>query len=233
MFQDLVEGFVARIYKNDFRQTMPYRLFIPKANNAATRYPLILWLHGASGLGTDNLRQISSTNAVGPRLFSSDAVQSKYPSFIFAPQGPPKGAWDATREPDLSADMTVALEIIDALEKEFSVDKSRIYAMGQSLGGYGTWDVISKQPDRFAAGVPLCGGGSVSRAPRLVKLPIWAFHGDIDATVSVSQSRNMIAAIKKAGGNPRYTEYENVGHDVWTRAFAEPGLVDWLFAQHK
>jgi predicted peptidase len=233
MLQDTVEGFVGRIYKNDFRQTMPYRLFIPKNYSNSLRYPLLLWLHGASGLGTDNLRQISSTNAVGPRLFSSDAVQSKYPSFIFAPQGPPKGAWDATREPELSGDMMLALELMDTLEKEFSIDTNRVYVVGQSLGGYGTWDVASKEPDRFAAAVPLCGGGSASRAPRLVKMPIWAFHGDIDATVSVSQSRNMIAAIRKAGGSPRYTEYENVGHDVWTRAFAEPGLVDWLFAQQK
>jgi predicted peptidase len=94
------------------------------------------------------------------------------------------------------------------------------------------WDLISNRPDRFAAAIILCGGGDPARAGRLVNLPIWVFHGSADPMVPVSEARNMIQAIQKAGGKPRYTEYKGAGHEIWSRVFAEPELVDWVFAQH-
>ncbi|MBA3354530.1 MAG: prolyl oligopeptidase family serine peptidase [Pyrinomonadaceae bacterium] len=112
-----------------------------------------------------------------------------------------------------------------------SVDSRRLYVMGMSLGGYGTWDIITRRPTTFAAAVPICGGGNASKAPLLAKTPIWAFHGDEDDSVSVSESRRMIAALKKAGGQARYTEYKGVGHNSWVRAFKEPDFLSWIFAQ--
>ena len=101
------------------------------------------------------------------------------------------------------------------------------------MGGIGTWNFIAARPDIFAAAIPLCGGGDVSRASVIAKIPIWAFHGSNDKSVPVTESRMMIAAVQQAGGNPRYTEYPGVGHEVWLKAFQEKGLVEWLFAQHK
>ena len=101
------------------------------------------------------------------------------------------------------------------------------------MGGGGVWDLIGRRPDLFAAAVPICGAGDSSIAPRLIHLPIWCFHGDADKLVDVQYARTMIAALKKAGGHPRYTEYPGVGHDSYVKAFAEPELSDWLFNQKR
>ena len=205
-------------------KTMPYRLFIPPAYDKARQYPLIIWLHGAGSVGNDNLKQISGASLRGTHTWIARQVQEKYPSFVLAPQSR-GGAWDA--------DLPTVLEVLTSIEKEFNIDTSRIYVAGQSMGGFGTWDFITERPDLFAAGIPLCGGGDPMRANVIARIPIWAFHGEADPTVPVTESRDMIAAIRKAGGNPRYTEYKGVGHEVWLKAFQEKGLVEWLFAQHK
>jgi predicted peptidase len=101
------------------------------------------------------------------------------------------------------------------------------------MGGNGTWHFITSRPELFAAAIPLCGWGNPNRANQIAQMPIWAFHGAADPTVPVAESQKMIAAIRQAGGNPRYTEYKGVGHEVWLKAFQEPGLVEWLFAQHR
>jgi predicted peptidase len=141
--------------------------------------------------------------------------------------------WDSSATKDPEGPAVLVLKILDLIKKEFSIDPSRIYVSGQSMGGYGTWDLITKRPDIFAAAIPLCGGGNTAIAANAARVSIWAFHGAVDETVSVNESRNMITAIRKAGGKPRYTEYPDVDHDVWNWAFLEPGLMDWLFAQRK
>jgi predicted peptidase len=128
---------------------------------------------------------------------------------------------------------SVVLGLRHSVKAEFNIDSRRIYIAGQSMGGIGTWNFIAARPDIFAAAIPLCGGGDVSRASVIAKIPIWAFHGSNDKSVPVTESRMMIAAVQQAGGNPRYTEYPGVGHEVWLKAFQEKGLVEWLFAQHK
>jgi predicted peptidase len=217
--QKLVDGFEARTYK-----TMPYRLFIPPAYDKARQYPLIVWLHGAGSVGSDNLKQISGASLRGTHTWIARQVQEKHPAFVLAPQSR-GGAWDA--------DFPTVLEVLISIEKEFNIDTSRIYVAGQSMGGFGTWHFITERPDLFAAAIPLCGGGDPMHAGVIAQVPIWAFHGEADPTVPVTESRDMIAAIRKAGGNPRYTEYKGVGHEVWFKAFQEKELVEWLFAQHK
>jgi len=123
--------------------------------------------------------------------------------------------------------------LIEALCKEYPIDKGRIYLTGLSMGGYGTWDLISRRPELFAAAIPVCGGGDPAQAEKLAKLPIWAFHGDADPLVPVERPRDMIAAIKKAGGEPKYTEYKGVGHDAWTPTYRDSKVLDWLFEQKK
>jgi len=105
--------------------------------------------------------------------------------------------------------------------------------MGLSMGGYGTWDMIQRNPQMFAAAVPICGGGDVTKAERIARLPVWAFHGNKDNVVPTSRSRDMIEAMRKAGGSPHYTESPGVGHGVWTVAFGDPELAKWLFAQRR
>ncbi len=228
-----LDGFAARTYRNG-RETMPYRLFVPNGYDGQKKYPLIVWLHGAGGAGQDNLRQIVGDQIAGTRTWTQPATQAKYPAFVLAPQtaegwsAQPKGS-----SPDaLSAPLLLVVGILDSLENEFSIDRHRIYVAGQSDGGYAVWDLITKRPERVAAAIAVCGGGDPARAARVATMPIWVFHGDADNVVPVIASRQMVAAINRAGGHPRYTEYKGAGHDVWKRAFAEPGLVDWLFAQH-
>lgn len=229
--QKNVDGFAARVYRNARAQSMPYRLFTPNGYNRQAKYPLILWLHGSGSVGTDNLKQISSASFRGTHLWTQPQNQAKYPAFVLAPQSP--AGWANFSSKDLGREMTLVLEILESLQGEFNIDSTRIYVAGQSMGGYGAWDLITKRPGLFAAAIPLCGGGDTTKAAAAAKTATWAFHGDADPTVPVTMSRDMIAAVRKAAGNPRYTEYKGVGHDVWVRAVREPGLVDWLFAQHR
>jgi predicted peptidase len=228
--QSNVDGFVARLYGNG-REAMPYRLFIPSGYEPQKKYPLIVWLHGAGGAGHDNLRQISGDQIPGTRTWTRPDNQTKYPAFVLAPQSP--GRWADGSRDALSAPLVLVVSVLELLKSQFSIDPQRIYVAGQSDGGYGVWELITKRPELFAAAIPVCGGGDPARAARVVKMAIWAFHGDADQTIPVTASRQMIAAVQKAGGHPRYTEYKGAGHDVWTRAFAEPGLTDWLFDQHE
>jgi predicted peptidase len=227
--QDNVDGFVARLYRNG-RETMPYRLFIPSGYDQQKKYPLIVWLHGAGGAGHDNLRQISGDQIPGTRTWTKPDNQAKYPAFVLAPQSP--GRWADIGHDVLSTPLLLVVGVLDSVQSQFSIDPHRIYVAGQSDGGYGVWDLIARRAELFAAAIPVCGGGDPARAARLARMAIWAFHGDADETIPVTASRQMIAAVNRAGGHPRYTEYRGGGHDVWTRAFAEPELIDWLFAQH-
>jgi predicted peptidase len=227
--QHTVDGFVARVYRNG-RKTMPYRLFLPTGYDAQKRYPLVVWLHGAGGMGRDNLRQISGDQLAGTRTWTTPEHQAKYPAFVLAPQS--AGDWADVNHDSLSAPLALVVGILDLLEGEFSIDPQRLYVAGQSNGGYGVWDLITKRPALAAAAVPVCGGGDPARAARAVTVPVWAFHGAADKSIPVTASRQMVAAIKKAGGHPRYTEYPGAGHDIWIRVFAEPELMDWVFAQH-
>jgi len=227
---DKVDGFDARIYKNNRREQMPYRLFIPSGYDKSKKYPVVIWLHGAGGAGNDNLLNISGDQVPGTRLWTKPENQSRHPAFVLVPQS--TGGWASSSVTQLSDEERLVIEILNKIKSEFSIDGKRIYLAGQSNGGFGTWDMISKRPELFAAAIPLCGGGNPNLASNLVFMPIWAFHGDQDMTIPVAESRNMIAAIKKLGGNPRYTEFKGIDHDIWVPAFKEPGLVEWLFAQH-
>ena len=127
----------------------------------------------------------------------------------------------------------LVLELVASLSKEFAIDSDRVYLVGQSLGGRGTWDLISKRPDLFAAAVPLCGDGSATRISKARAVPVWAFHGARDEVIPVTASRELVAALKAAGSSVKYTEYPDTGHNVWTRAFSEKDLAEWMFMQRR
>ena len=235
---DEPEVFTAETYRNARNQTMPYRLFTPPAYEKKNQYPLVVWLHGGAGRGSNNRNQISFGNVLGAHVWTTPENQTKHPCFVVAPQCPDNEVWSDVRDPvtnpiggEPSASLLLALEILRDLENKFRIDVRRLYVAGQSMGGFGTWSLIEAYPNMFAAAIPLCGGGDPTQATKLTKIPIWAFHGAKDETVSVEGSRSMIAAIRKAGGNPKYTEYPDVSHDVWTKAFNEPELLPWVFDQ--
>ena len=210
---------------------MPYRLFIPEGYDGRKRYPLVLWLHGGAGRGDDNLKQISGGNVIGSHVWALPENQSRHPCFVVAPQCPADGFWAATDTAKPTRHLRLTLELLEDLQRTFSVDARRLYVAGQSLGGFGTWAVISLRPNMFAAAVPVCGGGDESAAPKLTGTPVWAFHGERDEAVSVERSRRMVAAVRRAGGEPKYTEYKGAGHVIWDRVFREPELLSWVFAQ--
>ncbi len=169
-------------------------------------------------------------------------MREKFPCYIVVPQCPAEQKWvdwdwrqSFTQQPEKpAAPMVLALGLLDTLLKEFpDVDTDRLYITGISMGGYGTWDAVTRFPDRFAAAVPICGGGDPAKAAVIAKLPVWAIHGDADPAVQVDQTRRMIAAIKAAGGAPLYSEYPGVGHESWTPGYQEPELLPWMFAQRR
>ena len=221
----------------DGAQSMPYRLLVPPGYDKAQKYPLLLFFHGAGERGTDNEEQLKFPPTA---IFATADFQKAHPCFVLVPQCPQDQKWvdmpwDATsgvRPAEPSASMQLALGILDAVEAEFSIDRDRVYVAGHSMGGYATWDCVTRFPNRFAAAVPCCGGGDESTVTKEVtQVPLWAFHSADDPIVPVVRTRNMIEALRKAGGAPKYIEYTNAGHLIWARAFYEPGLFDWLFAQ--
>lgn len=235
--EGLEKNYEARTFKSDW--VMPYRLFRPEASG---KQPLIVYLHGSGGLGDDNLKQLGLGNIFGTRVWLLPDNQKKFPCYVLAPQtdrgwvryDPAKWA-SGTAEivPGLGEGARVVLEVIDSLKRELAIDERRIYVMGQSMGGAGTWNMITGRPGFFAAAVICCGSVSTEDGTGSVETPLWNFHGDSDNTVPVSVSRERMAARRKAGGKPLYTEYAGVDHNVWEWAFTEPELAKWLFSQRR
>lgn len=233
------ERYEARVYTNEKGEKLNYRLMQPAGYDAKaeTKYPLVLFLHGAGERGGDNAKQLVH----GAKDFASEANRVKYPCFVVFPQCPDDKKWvevdwtlDSHKQPaEESISLKLTREAIASLQKEFRVDDKRLYVTGLSMGGYGTWDMIARTSDVFAAAAPVCGGADEATAGRVTKLPIWAFHGDKDTAVKPERSRRMIAAIEKAGGKPRYTEYPGVGHNSWAQTYADPKFMEWLFAQKR
>ena len=169
--------------------------------------------------------QIISVNSAQTLLPFFPATGTNTRHFTLMPQCPKGFGWQSIDGP--------IYEIIKELESEFKIDEKRRYVMGISGGGYGSWYFITAKPEMFAAAIPICGGGDPSLAAKIANVPVWAFHGEDDNLVPVRFSREMIDGIKKAGGNPKYTEYPDAGHNIWNQVVSTPGLMDWLFEQKR
>jgi poly(3-hydroxybutyrate) depolymerase len=231
--------------------SMPYQLFRPSNYTTTIKYPLVLFLHGAGQAGTNG--DYGTLVYGAPTLFADDTNQAKHPCVIVAPQCP-GGSWmwvnwgwgeqncacriSVTGSPPgvaIFEPLKMAMDIVDTIIKKNSIDTTRIYVTGLSMGGWGTWDAITRFPNKFAAGVPICGGGDSSKAYRIVqgRVGVWAFHSQDDGTVPFSNSVCMIDAMTRAGGAPRHTWYSNLGHNSWDAAYSTPGLTDWVFSFSK
>lgn len=240
--------------------TMTFYLWVPANYNPNTKYPLVLLLEGGGERADPNKtaaqnRQVLLSDPYaevwGPGYPGPDdpGVQKNWPSFVVLPQvqAPayympvPANTGSYTLPAQPTPSLRMAKEIVDAVRKAYTgVDSSRLYVTGLSMGGYGTWAMIEYWPNEFAAAAPISGAGDPSRASELVNLPIWAFHSADDPIVPVSGSRDMIAAIRAAGGHPLYTEYTNYGHGAWVPTYSilgkpspVPNFFSWLFSQRK
>jgi predicted peptidase len=196
---------------------MDYLLFLPQGYEQSKQtWPLMLFLHGAGESGTD----MAKVKTHGPPKI----VETKpdFPFILVSPQSAGRG-WN---NDTLNA-------LLDDVIRNYRVDKSRVYLTGLSMGGFGTWSLAAAHPEKFAAIVPICGGGNTADAKKLATLPIWVFHGAKDPTVPVQRSREMVEAIKAAGGNIKYTEYPEAKHDSWTETYDNPELYTWLLSQKR
>lgn len=236
--QDLETIMKAEVYQDAASKTsLNYRIYLPDGIKDMKNCPLLVFLHGAGERGADNKKQL--THCIKDLV--SYSKEKKEPVIVVAPQCPDNMKWvnvdwsaPSNAMPEkMSVPMSLTMDILKSLAKEYPVDQKRIYIAGLSMGGYGTWDAIQRRPDYFAAAIPMCGGGDDQLAEKIKNVPIWAFHGDKDTAVKVERSRAMIEAIKKCGGSPKYTEYPGVGHNCWAATFRNPEVLAWLFAQKK
>jgi len=217
--------------------TLRYRLYIPRNYDCGEMYPLVLFLHGAGERGSDNEKQMT---VALPTIFA-DPSSPVYDSIVMAPQCPEGRQWVASdyetgtysiADTPETAVLENTLAALDEVIKEYNVDVDRIYVTGISMGGYGTWDLLSRHGARFAAGMPICGGGDPSYAKLLKRIPIRTFHGNADPAVPVSGTRKMFASIRKAGGeNISYTEFDGWSHNVWDKAYSDTSNFVWMFEQ--
>ncbi|HPC95888.1 MAG TPA: prolyl oligopeptidase family serine peptidase [Sedimentisphaerales bacterium] len=199
-----------------------YLLYLPEGYGETSQdWPLLLFLHGAGERGDD----LDKVKVHGPPKL---VAQGKSLPFIIAsPQCPNGRSWT---DP---AQMQTLIALLDDLVEKYQVDESRVYLTGLSMGGYGTWALGASCPERFAALVPICGGGQPRMARRLRDVPIWVFHGAKDTTVPLSQSEEMVEALKAAGGNVEFTVYPEAQHDSWTATYDNPKLYEWLLSHRK
>ncbi|TLD69414.1 hypothetical protein FEM03_17360 [Phragmitibacter flavus] len=232
--------FQARTFEHAGREVR-YRWFTPKS--ADGRLPLIITLHGSSGKGSDNLTQLTGGNAtLSAGVWASPESQAKHPCFVLAPQCPPGEMWTHTASwtspdhplaPQPAPALADVMALLDELLKTHPIDPTRIYLAGASMGGYGTWDWIVREPQRFAAAIPVCGGMPEGQAAQLKRLPLWIFHGENDNIVPVAESRRAFAEITAAGGHPRYTEFAKGAHRISVYVWSDPKIAEWLFAQKR
>ncbi len=194
-----------------------YLLFLPESYGKDDKqWPAIMFLHGSGESGSD----LSLVKKHGPPKI----VETKrdFPFIVVSPQSARRG-WNA--------DVLAAL--LDEIVLSYQVDRDRVYLTGLSMGGYGTWSLAAAYPKKFAAIVPICGGGSTEDAPRLKDLPIWVFHGAKDDAVPLKRSEEMVEAIEAAGGKVKFTVYPEAEHDSWTAAYDDPELYAWLLQQKR
>jgi predicted peptidase len=199
-----------------------YLLHVPPTNG---KHPLIVFLHGHGESGSD--LELVKKHGI-PRIVEE---QPDFPFICVSPQCPTGVTWV------LISDAVEAL-VVEMLKRD-DVDTSRVYLTGLSMGGYGTWHVGVQRPDLFAALAPICGGGSFVnylpwRLSRLKDMPVWAFHGADDPAVLLQEQQTLIDALRQSSkGDVRFTIYPGVGHDSWTRTYANPALYTWFLGRKK
>lgn len=207
-------GFVEKTIEYNKTPTK-YAVYVPPTWSAQKPHPAILFLHGVGEQGTDGKRQLDV--GLAPAI---KANPDAWDFIVIFPQKPPQGSgW-------IDHDKLI-IDILKETQREYKFDETRLYVTGLSLGGYGTWALLTKYPTLFAAAAPICGAGDPSAARR-VKTPTWSFHGDKDKIVPIGKAKEMVDAQKAGGAEPKFTVYPEAGHNVWDKAYREEKLWEWL-----
>lgn len=227
-------------FTDSTEQELQYRILKPVNYDSTKSYPLVLFLHGAGERGNDNYSQLKW----GVSHFADPKFRERYPAFVIAPQMEEGEVWSrlitsrdtttfsGSMSQTPTEPMRLTIELLEKLQNKYSIDSNRLYVTGISMGGFGTFDLIQRFPNKFAAAVPVCGGGDLSRAFMLTDIPLWVFHGTEDDVVHPKFSRSMVEAIRIAGGSPGYTEYPGEGHiGAWVQAYRNPHLYEWMFSK--
>jgi predicted peptidase len=212
----------SRMYEKEITKTLSckYLLFLPEGyGKEQKRWPLMLFLHGAGERGDD----LNKVKVHGPPKIVQ--TRKDFPFIVVSPQCPEDDWWTMKTE--------VLINLLDDIVARYDVDTERIYLTGLSMGGYGSWALASEYPDRFAAVVPICGGGNRIMSIFLKDMPIWAFHGAKDSVVPVEESKDLVEAINARGGNAKLTIYPESNHDSWTETYNNQEVYDWLLEHRR
>ncbi|MFC0771780.1 carboxylesterase family protein [Terrimonas alba] len=217
----VVSGFIAKAQQTaeKFVLETQYLLYLPEqyAADTATKWPLLIFLHGSGESGAD----LNKVKVHGPPKLIEQG--RKFPFIVVSPQAPPQTGWRAE----------VLKGMLDDLKKKYRVDNDRVYLTGLSMGGYGTWNLAEKYPEEFAAIAPICGGGDAEQVWKLRHMPVWCFHGAKDDVVPLSASQTMVDALKKYNSDVRFTLYPDVNHNSWEVTYNNDSLYRWLVAQKR
>ena len=232
-------SFFRRLTYQNAGGKLHYQLMEPAKVAKTQKYPLVIFLNGSGERGTRNNEQMRN----GVHAFCEKNMRDKHPCYLLVPQCPPDEVWGGVtrdweqvvfNDSTYSPPGKMVIELIDKMLAENpNIDPKRIYITGLSMGGFGTYDLMMRRPNLFAAGLPVCGGADANFAARIKNIPIWAFHGRLDDAVYPKYDWQIVQAIKKAGGNIKYTEYSTMGHNVWDITYYNPAVLEWLFAQRK
>ncbi|MGE5943354.1 MAG: prolyl oligopeptidase family serine peptidase [Flavobacteriales bacterium] len=228
----------------DNTDTLNYRILYPKDFSEDKQYPLVLFLHGAGERGSNNASQLTH----GSKLFASENNREVFPAIVVFPQCPQDDYWanasiDRSTKPltikfynggQPTKALGLVMQLMDTMVAESFVDKQKVYVGGLSMGGMGTFEILYRKSDMFAAAFAICGGGNTEVAEAYAKtIDLWIFHGAKDDVVVPQFSIDMVSAILNYGGKPNFTLYADDNHNSWDSAFAEPKLLPWLFSKSK
>ena len=204
-------------------------------------YPVVLFLHGSGERGSDNEQQLKH----GSTIFTNESNRKKFPAIIIFPQCPTQQSWvnfERTTKDKFrfivdnkpTKPLMLAKKLLEMYKRTEAIDSKRIYILGLSLGGMGTYDLICRYPKTFAAAIPICGAVDVDRLKTCPNMPIRIYHGSNDTAVSPEYSQNAYSKLKAIGSKKvDYIEFSNIGHDSWNLAFADPNFLIWLFEKRK
>jgi predicted peptidase len=227
----------------DGSDTLKYRVLYPENFDATKKYPVVFFLHGSGERGNDNEKQLTH----GSKMFLEDNFRDKYPAIIIFPQCKGNGYWSNVEIETINTkrffnfikggaptkDMSLLLQLTEKIIQQPFADKSKIYVGGLSMGGMGTFEIIRRKPNTFAAAFAICGGDNIANVKKYKSVPLWIFHGGMDDVVNPQLSYAIYKELKNIGHEPKYTIYPKANHNSWDSAFAEPGLMDWLFGNVK
>lgn len=224
--------------------TLKYRIMFPKDFVESKQYPVVLFLHGAGERGSNNVSQLTH----GGALFASKKNRKSFPAIVIFPQCPKNDYWSnvsidrstkpiTTNFPQDSAPtktLSIVMQLLDDMTEKSYVNTSKIYVAGLSMGGMGTFEILGRKPQVFAASFAICGAGNPETTKKYAKtIPLWVFHGAKDDVVDPLSSVRMVEGLLQNGGKPNFTLYGKANHNSWDSAFAEPGLLPWLFSNSK